>query len=77
MKYSMEEINLMCIYETDSRTGMIEELETALEYVDDPEMLRLIDQTIEKLNRTTDAEFADLALFPAWEDGGEDDALSV
>lgn len=77
MKYSMEEINLMCIYETESRTGMIEELETALEYVDDPEMLRLIDQTIDKLNRTTDAEFTALALFPAWEDGGDEDALSV
>ena len=77
MKYSLEEINLMCIYETDSRAGMIAELEAALEYVDDPEMLRLIDQTIDKLNRTTDAEFEDLALFPAWEDGGDEDAFSV
>lgn len=77
MKYSMEEINLMCIYECDSRTRMIEELETAVEYVDDPEMLRLIDQTLNKLNHTTDEEYADLALFPAWDDGGEDDVISV
>ncbi len=77
MKYSMEEINLMCIYECESRTGMIAELEAAIEYVDDPDMLRLIDQTLDKLNHTTDEEYADLALFPAWDDGGEDDALSV
>lgn len=77
MRYSMEEINLMCIYETESRTGMIAELEAATEYVDDPEMLRLIDQTLDKLNHTSDDEFADLALFPAWEDGGENDAVSV
>lgn len=77
MKYSMEEINLMCIYECESRTSMIAELEAAIEYVDDPDMLRLIDQTLDKLNRTTDEEYADLALFPAWDDGGEDDALSV
>ena len=77
MKYSMEEINLMCIYNTENRIGLIAELETAVEYVDDPEMVRLIEQTVNKLNHTTDAEFADLALFPAWEDGDEDDALSV
>lgn len=77
MKYSMEEINLMCIYECDSRTGMIAELETATEYVNDSDMLRLIDQTLDKLNHTTDEEYADLALFPAWDDGGEDDAISV
>ena len=77
MKYSMEEINLMCIYECDSRTGMIAELETATEYVNDSDMLRLIDQTLDKLNHTTDEEYADLALFPTWDDGGEDDAISV
>ena len=77
MKYSMEEINLMCIYNTENRIGLITELENAIEYVDDPEMVRLIEQTLDKLNRTTDVEFADLALFPVWEDGGEDDTLSV
>lgn len=77
MKYSIEELNLMCIYETDSRTSMIAELEAATEYIDDPEILRLIDQTLDKLNHTTDNEFADLALFPAWEDEGENDAISV
>lgn len=77
MKYSMEEINLMCIYDTENRTTLIAKLETATEYVDDPEMLRLIEHTADKLRHTTDDEFADLALFPAWDDGGEDDALIV
>ena len=77
MKYSMEEINLMCIYNTENRITLIAELENAIDYVDDPEMVRLIEQTLDKLNHITDAEFSDLALFPAWEDGGEDDALSV
>ena len=77
MKYSIEEINLMCIYETESRTGMIAELEAATEYIDDSEMLRLIDRTLDKLNHTTNNEFANLALFPAWEDEGENDAISV
>ena len=36
MKYSMEEINLMCIYNTENRIDLIAELENAIEYVDDP-----------------------------------------
>ena len=37
-------------------------------YVYDPDMLKLIDQTIEKLQHTSDAEFAVLPLVPAWND---------
>lgn len=78
MNYSIEEMNLMCIYECNTRQGMISELEAAIEYVDDPEMLHLIDQTLEKLYHTTDQEFIDLAPYPTWdEDGGADDVVSV
>ena len=54
MNYSMEEINLMCIYDCTSRSALIDNLEEAAEYVYDPDMLKLIDQTIEKLQHTTD-----------------------
>lgn len=74
MQYSLEEINLMCIYDCTSRSGLLDELEAAMEYVDDPEMLRLMEQTIDKLYRTTDAQFADLPLIPAWEDTDEADS---
>ena len=71
----MEEINLMCIYDCTSRNGLINELEDAMEYVDDPEMLRLMEQTIDKLQRTTDAQFAELPLVPTWEDFDEADSV--
>ena len=75
MEFSMEEINLMCIYDCTSRSGLIDELEAAMEYVDDPEMLRLMEQTIDKLYRTTDTQFADLHLVPTWEDTNEADSV--
>ena len=75
MEFSMEEINLMCIYDCTSRSGLIDELDEAMEYVDDLEILRLMEQTIDKLYRTTDAQFADLPLIPAWEDTDEADSV--
>ncbi len=67
MNYSMEEINLMCIYDCTSRGAVIDNLEETAGYVYDPDMLKLIDRTIEKLQRTSDAEFAVLPLTPAWD----------
>ena len=75
MQYSLEETNLMCIYDCTTRSGLIDELEAAMEYVDDPEMLRLMEQTIDKLNRTTDTQFVELPLVPAWEDADEADSV--
>ena len=75
MRFSLEEINLMCIFDCSSRSGLIGDLEDAMEYVDDPEMLRLMEQTIEKLRRATDAQFAELPLVPTWEDADEADIV--
>ena len=75
MRVSLEEINLMCIYDCTSRSGLIDELEAAMEYVDDSEMLRLMEQTIDKLQRTTEAQFAELPLVPTWEDSDETDSV--
>ena len=75
MRYSLEETNLMCIYDCTSRSGLIDELENAMEYVDEPEMVRLMEQTIEKLHRTKDARFAELPLVPTWEDVDEADSV--
>ena len=75
MRYSLEETNLMCIYDCTSRSGLIDELENAMEYVDEPEMVRLMEQTIDKLHLTTDAQFAELPLVPIWQDTDETDSV--
>ena len=76
MNYSMEEINLMCIYDCTSRSALIDNLEEAAEYVYNPDMLKLIVQTIEKLQHTSDAEFAALPLTPAWDDVETEDTYN-
>ena len=56
MKFNVEEINLMCIYDFSSRYALIQEME---------ESLPLMERTIAKLYEISDKEFADLPLFPA------------
>lgn len=64
--FTFEEMNLMCIYNTGSRTGLIEALtemcgELALE---ETELRELTDSALGKLQAMSDAEFAELELYP-------------
>ena len=64
--FTFEEINLMCIYNTGSRTGLIRALngirgELAPE---ETELRKLTDSTLSKLQVMSDAEFAQLELYP-------------
>ena len=71
-RFSVEEINLMCIFDTSSRTALLEELVTGLHDVQDPEMITIFGSTIEKLEAITDEEFAGIGFYIAddfFEDG--------
>ncbi|MGN0406019.1 MAG: transposon-transfer assisting family protein [Bariatricus sp.] len=76
MKYSIEEMNLICIYLADSRRETIANLQDARSDVDDPDMLQLIEETILYLEHINDEEFQSLDFVPDWDDepGGENDA---
>ena len=65
MKFNVEEINLMCIYDFSSRYALLQEMEESLPYAKDPEIQSLMERTIAKLYEISDKEFADLPLFPA------------
>jgi len=67
-KFTVEEVNLMCIYCTNDRKRLIGELTAGLNFVGDPEMIELFGNTIEKLELITDAEFAEIGLYAADED---------
>lgn len=61
--FTFEEMNLLCIYNTGSRGGLIENLtemcgELSLEET------KLTDSALSKLQAMSDAEFAELELFP-------------
>ena len=72
-RFSIEELNLMCIYDTGTRSGLIAGLEKiALELVsDDAELSELIQSALKKLTAMSDQEYGELILVPDYKE--EDD----
>ena len=68
--FTFEEMNLMCIYNTGSRTGLIGSLTEMREHLeqDEVELSALTDSTLEKLQQMTDAEFEALELYPDFDE---------
>ncbi len=66
MNFTNDEMNLMCIYQSDSRRGLIAALTEMRGYLDEDEaeLLALSDSTLQKLGEITDEQFAKLELVP-------------
>lgn len=66
MNFTNDELNLMCIYDTGTRTGLIEALSTMREQLeaDETELIQMTDSAIRKLSAMSDADYAALELFP-------------
>ena len=66
MTFTNDELNLMCIYDTGSRTGLLEALATMKEVLEpeETELREMTDSVIDKLSAMSDAEYAELELFP-------------
>ena len=64
--FTFEEMNLMCIYNTGSRTGLMESLTEMRGHLeqDETELMELTGSALDKLRTMTDAEFDDLDLYP-------------
>lgn len=70
--FTNDEINLMCIYNTGTREGLIAELTQMRGYLgaEETELLALTDSALEKLRNMSDAEYAELDLFPDFDTMG-------
>ena len=70
MNFTNDELNLMCIYDTGTRTGLIEALTTMREQLeeDETELIQMTDSTIRKLNAMSDADYETLELFPDFDE---------
>ena len=68
--FTNDEINLICIYKTDSRVSLIAELTQMRGYIgaEEAEMLTLTDSALVKLRHMSDAEYAALELFPDFDE---------
>lgn len=66
MNFSNDEMNLMCIYQSDSRSGLIAALTEMRGYLDEDEaeLRELTDSALQKLGEITDEQFAALELVP-------------
>lgn len=64
MNFTIEEINLMCIYDTGTRIGLIDALTNMLGYLqqDEAELHALAESVISRLQSMTDAEYSQLML---------------
>ena len=67
--FTIEEINLICIYSGIDRIKAIEGIADAMPDKDyDQDMLELACTTLKKLSVITDEEFSDMNLTPAWDE---------
>ena len=55
--FTVEEVNLICVFAGESRSEVIEDIERALPYLDDTDMAELSNRIIGKLRNMTDEEF--------------------
>ena len=64
--FTFEEMNLMCIYNTGSRTGLINSLREIRGELspEETELRELTDSALCKLQTMTDDEFVELELYP-------------
>ena len=68
--FTFEETNLLCIYNTGSRTGLIEALTEMCGELspEEAELRELTDSALSKLRAMSDAEFAELELYPEFDE---------
>ncbi|MGX8711693.1 MAG: transposon-transfer assisting family protein [bacterium] len=71
--FTNDEINLMCIYNTGTREGLIAELTQMRGYLsaEEAELLALTDSALGKLRNMRDEEYASLELFPDFDEEAE------
>lgn len=66
MKFTNDEMNLMCIYDTGTRAGLIEaltEMRGQLD-VEEVELLAMTDSVVSKLKSMSNEAYDELELFP-------------
>ena len=70
MNFTNDELNLMCIYDTGSRMGLIEALSTMREQLEanETELLQMTNSAIKKLCAMSDEDYDNLELYPDFDE---------
>lgn len=59
-KFTVEEVNLICIFECKSRTKVISDIKKAIKYLDDEAVIELSVKVMQKLSDMSDEQFKEL-----------------
>ena len=65
-KFTVEETNLLSIYNEGGKRGLMENINAALPFMDE-DMRELAKRTLSKVDALTEKEFAELAIYAAEE----------
>ncbi len=65
MMNNVEMINLMCIFNHSSKRVLIADMKASLPYIDDSDMVELMEETIKVLEFMTENEYAEIVFEPA------------
>ena len=70
MNFTNDEMNLMCIYDTGNRTGLINALSEMQKELDTDEaaLRELTDSVLNKLSAMSDEDYEKLELYPDFDD---------
>ena len=66
--FTVEEVNLMCIFDTSDKDALIAGLTAAIPYFDEPGLIEIADSVHAKLSKMSGAEFYALDFYPEYND---------
>jgi BMFP domain-containing protein YqiC len=68
MIFTVEEENLICVYDISSRAALMHSIRGATADFDEPELNEIAENVLNKLDNMTDEEFSAFILCPAYYD---------
>ena len=65
--FTVEETNLICIFQSNSRTKVVKDIHKAVGHIDDDDLVELSVRVVKKLENMSDEEYVGLVLEAAEE----------
>ncbi|MGL6200422.1 MAG: transposon-transfer assisting family protein [Lachnospiraceae bacterium] len=64
MTFTHDEINMMCIFNTESKQSLLSDFSRSIPHVEDAELLKIMQSCKEKLNILSNEDFAQIIFHP-------------